>query len=66
MRKIGVVLPEAAFRNGKRVDNLKDYQNVRWLTEILFEAGAKKNKLWPDESNLFIVTTIGSKGQIEV
>lgn len=67
MKKIGVVLPETLIdENGKRIENLKDFQNVQWLQEIILETPALRAKYWKDESNLFIVTTIGGKGSIKL
>ena len=37
MKKIGVVLPETLIdlQTGKRFENLKDFQNVQWLQEVI-------------------------------
>lgn len=31
MRKVGVVYPETIIYKGKRIENLKDFQNVEWF-----------------------------------
>jgi hypothetical protein len=48
LRKIGKVTPEIIFRNGNKIDNLKDYQNVQWVEEILFEDSDLRRKIWKD------------------
>lgn len=36
MKKIGVVLPETLIdEKNKRYENLKDFQNIQWLQELI-------------------------------
>jgi|JI61114C2RNA_FD_contig_41_2520470_length_342_multi_1_in_0_out_0_1 hypothetical protein len=35
MKKIGVITPEVIIREGKRIENLRDYQNIEWATELI-------------------------------
>lgn len=35
MKKTGIVLPELVFREGKKVESLKDYQNIEWAVDSL-------------------------------
>ena len=58
MKKRGLVLPPSVEVKGKRIDNLKDYQSIHWLGEIMEENDKLRQSLWPDESNLFLVTTM--------
>jgi hypothetical protein len=48
LKKIGKVTPEIIFSNGNKIDNLKDYQNVQWVEEILFEDADLRRKIWKD------------------
>lgn len=67
MKKIGVVLPESLIdEKGKRIENLKDFQNVHWLQELILENEQLRTKYWKDEQNLFVVTTISGKPSIRV
>jgi len=50
MKKIGVVLPETLIdENGKRIENLKDFQNIQWLQECILESPQLRAKFWRDE-----------------
>ena len=49
MQKIGVVLPETIIdENGKRYENLKDFQNIQWLQELILENAKLRQKYWKD------------------
>lgn len=52
------------MREGKRIENLRDYQNIEWAVDLILENKKLRQKLWPNESNLFIVTTIGPKPRL--
>lgn len=67
MKKIGVVLPETFIdQKGKRIENLKDFQNVQWLQENILEDNNLRNKYWQNETNLFVITSISGKGAIRI
>jgi hypothetical protein len=67
MKKIGVVLPETLIdENGKRLENLKDFQNIQWLQENILENVNLRNKYWKDETSLFVVTAISGKGSVRI
>ena len=46
MRKRGLVQPDTVLSKGKRIENLKDYQSVQWLCEIVEENPQIKDKIW--------------------
>lgn len=35
MKKRGLVLPDTVLSKGKRIENLKDYQSIQWICEIV-------------------------------
>ena len=65
MRKVGVVYPETIIYKGKRIENLKDFQNVEWFQEILLGCPKLQAKYWKDETNLILFTILSNKGSIE-
>ena len=65
MRKIGVVYPETIIYKGKRVENLKDFQNIEWFQEILLSSPKLQAQYWKDETNLLLFTMLSNKGLIE-
>lgn len=64
MKKIGVITPEVVIRDGKRIENLRDYQNIEWATELILQNSKLREKLWPNETNIFVLTTIGPKPRL--
>lgn len=49
MKKQGVVLPQTLIdEKGKRIENLKDFQNVQWLQDLILENEQLRNKYWKD------------------
>ena len=67
MKKLGVVLPQTLIdEKGKRIENLKDFQNVQWLQDLILENEQLRNKYWKDQSNIFIVTTLSTQGSIRI
>lgn len=67
MKKIGVVLPETLIdQKGKRIENLKDFQNILWLQELILQNPQLRAKYWKDETNLFVVTTISGQPSLRV
>lgn len=64
MKKIGVITPEVVIRDGKRIENLRDYQNIEWATELILQNLKLREKLWPNETNIFVLTTIGPKPRL--
>ena len=67
MKKIGVVLPETLIdQKGKRIQNLKDFQNTLWLQELILQNPQLRAKYWKDETNLFVVTTISGQPSVRV
>lgn len=65
MRKIGVVYPETIIHQGKRIENLKDFQNVEWFQDIILSSPKLQAKFWKDETNLLLFTVLSNKGLIE-
>ena len=59
MKQRGLVQPDTVFSKGKRIENLKDYQTIQWISEIVEENPTIKNKIWKNEENLFICTWMG-------
>lgn len=49
MKKIGIVLPETLIDDqGKRHENLKDFQNIQWLQDLILEKHTLRDKYWKD------------------
>lgn len=49
MKKIGVVLPQTLIdEKGRRIENLRDFQNVQWLQDLILENEQLRNKYWKD------------------
>ena len=59
MRKRGLVLPDTVLNKGKRIENLKDYQSIQWLCELVEENTQIKDKIWKNEHNIFVCTWMG-------
>lgn len=59
MKKRGLVQPDTVLSKGKRIENLKDYQTIQWLSEVVEENAAVKQKIWKNESNIFVCTWMG-------
>jgi hypothetical protein len=58
MKKRGLILPNSSIIKSNRIENSKDYQTVQWLLEIIEENSNIKEKIWPDECNLFLSTCL--------
>ena len=59
MKKRGLVLPDTVLNKGKRIENLKDYQSIQWLCELVDETPQIKEKIWKNEHNIFVCTWMG-------
>ena len=59
MKKRGLVLPDTVLNKGKRIENLKDYQSIQWLCELVEENSQIKEKIWKNENNIFVCTWMG-------
>ena len=59
MRKRGLIQPDTVLNKGKRIENLKDYQSIQWLCEIVEESPQVKEKIWKNEQNIFVCTWMG-------
>lgn len=59
MKKRGLALPNTVLIKGKRIENLKDYQSIQWLCEIVEENLQIKEKIWKNEQNIFVCTWMG-------
>ena len=59
MKKRGLVLPDTVLCKGKRIENLKDYQSIQWLCQIVEENAQIKDKIWRNEQNIFVCTWMG-------
>jgi hypothetical protein len=66
MKRRGLILPISVVVKEKRYENSMDYQSIQWFTEIMETQQPLREKLWPNESNLFLCTWMGQGVELDL
>jgi hypothetical protein len=64
MRKLGIVYPDYFYLNGKKEDNLKDFQNIEWFQDLILNDAQRRQKFWKDETSIAVCTRVSGEGSI--